>query len=177
MRVEDRRRVDEVVLLHEIGDSAAVHALARTSRAESRSTSNHRLHDIESRYISALPRNGLEGESDVSLRALSPSTELSTDILRLLTDELVLWHAVHLTKALSNKVYIFSMALYTAGDNEALSRGNIIHHELLHGARVDIANVVLKTEERHTKRFVAVSGSKEHILEVGGGIKLAKMLL
>ena len=89
----------------------------------------------------------------------------------------MLRHAVHLTKALSNKVYIFSMALHTTGDDEALSRGNIIHHELLHGARVDIANVVLKTEERHTKRFIAVGGSKEHILEVSGRIELAKVLL
>ena len=69
------------------------------------------------------------------------------------------------------------MALDTARDDEALFRGDVFHHELLHDASVDIANVVFKTEERHTKRFIAVSSSKEHVLHVSGRIKLAEVLL
>ena len=69
------------------------------------------------------------------------------------------------------------MALDTARDDEALFRGDVFHHELLHDASVDIANVVFKTEARHAESIVPVGGAEEQILVVGEGVVLAQVLV
>ena len=69
------------------------------------------------------------------------------------------------------------MALDTAGDDKTLFRRDGIHHELLHDSSIDIADVVLETEARHTEGLVAVGSAEEEILVVGEGVVLAQVIV
>ena len=135
------------------------------------------MHDVEGRDVTVLPGYRLEGERDVCLWALSPCAVFTTLVLRLLTSVSVLRHAVKFSKAFSNEVNVFTMALDTAGDDKALLRRDGIHHELLHDSGIDIADVVLETEARHTESLVAVGSTEEEILVVGEGVVLAQVIM
>lgn len=175
--VNRRCGVNKVVLLHQVGDGAAVHAFAWATRAESSGATNQSLHDVKGRNITILPGHGFESESNVSLRALSPGSVLTSNVLGLLTDILVLRDTMKLTKALSNEINILAMALDATGDDEAFLRRDIVHHELLHDTCVNVGDIVLKAEAGHAEGLVAVSSSEEHILVVGEGIVLAQVVV
>mmetsp|Transcript_16169 Transcript_16169/g.19205 ORF Transcript_16169/g.19205 Transcript_16169/m.19205 type:complete len:200 (+) Transcript_16169:937-1536(+) len=69
------------------------------------------------------------------------------------------------------------MALDTGGNDQNLLGGDVVHHELLHGAGVDVADVVLETEAGHAESLVAVGSSQEQVLIVREGIVLAQVLV
>ena len=82
-----------------------------------------------------------------------------------------------LAETLPYKVNVLTMALDTAGYNEALLWRYIVHHELLHNASVDVTDIVFETEARHTEGFVSVGSAEKQILIVGEGIVLAQVLV
>ena len=177
VRVDAGSGVNKVVLLHQVGDGTAVHALAWAARAEGGGLTDQGLHNIEGGDITVLPGDRLESERDVSLRALSPGAVLTTDVLGLLTGILMLRNTVELTKTLSDEVNVLTMALDTAGNNKSLLGGDSIHHELLHDAGIKVANVVLKTESWHTKSLVAVGSSEKEVLVVSVRVILAQVFV
>jgi len=111
--VDGRGGVDEVVLLHQVSDSTAVHTLAWTTRAESGGATDKSLHKVEGGGVLVLPGDGLEDERNVGLGALSPGSVLATDVDGLLASVLVLRNTMEFSKALSNEVDVLTMALDT----------------------------------------------------------------
>lgn len=175
MGVNGRSGVNKVVLLHQIGDGTAVHALAWTTRAESSGATDQSLHDVEGRNVLVLPGHGFKSKRNVGLRALSPGTVLTSDVLGLFTNILVFGNTMKLTKALSDEINVLAMALDTTGNDEALLGSDVVHHELLHNACINVSDVVLETETGHTEGLVAVGSAEEHVLVVGKWVILAQV--
>lgn len=177
MGVDARGRVNEIVLLHQVSDSTAVHALAWTTRAESGGLANQGLHDVEGGHVNVLPGDRLEGKRDVGLGTLSPCAVFSTNVLRLLASILVLGDTMELSEALSDEVNILTMTLDATGNDEGLLGSDAIHHELLHDTSVNVSDVVLETEAGHTEGLVSVGSSKEKVLVISEGIIVGQVLV
>ena len=88
---------------------------------------------------------------------------------------LLLGDSEEVSKTLLDKVNILAVVFDTAGDNEALLWGNVVHHKLLHDSGVDVANVGLESKRWHTESSVAISCSEEELLVVGEWIVLAQV--
>lgn len=164
VRVDSRGGVNEVVLLHQVGDSTAVHALAGTARAEGSGLTDEGLHEVEGMNALILPGSGLEDERDVGLRALSPGAVLATDVLSLFALVHMLGNTMELSETLAYEVNVLAMALDTRGNDEDLLGGDVVHHELLHHAGIEVGDVAFETEAGHTKRFVSVGSAEEEVL-------------
>jgi len=167
------------VLLHKVGNSSAVHALAGTTRGECGSRSNEGVHEIVSRDIFVVPWDGLEGEGDGGSGRLSPGSGFSTDVLSgssLVLLE-VLGNSEVVSKSFFDKVDVFSMVLDSRSDDEALLGGDVVHNELLEDTSVEVADVVLHSVSRHTEGVVTVSGTEEVLLVVGEGVVVGQVLV
>lgn len=170
--------INELVLLHEVGNSSAVHALAGTSRREGSSASNESVHEVEGRDVFVAPWDGLKSEGDGSSRRLSPGSGFTTNVLR--RGSLVLVHVLRYSKVVSksllHEVDVLSVVLDTRSDDEALLGGDVVHNELLEDAGIEVGDVVLHSVARHAKGVVTVGSSEEHLLLVSEWVKFSKML-
>jgi len=177
--VDGRGSINESVLLHKVGNSAAIHALAGTTGGESSSASDEGVHEVESGHILVVPWDGLEGEGDRGSGGLSPGSGLSTDVLRGLS--LVLLHMLGdgevISKSLLDEVNVLSVVLDTGSDDEALLGGDVVHNELLEDTGVEVADVVLQTVARHTQGVVTVGCAEEVLLVVGEGVVVGQVLV
>jgi len=177
--VDGRGSVNESMLLHEVGDSTAVHALTGTTGGESGSLSNEGVHEVEGRDIFVVPWDRLEGERDGSSGGLSPGSGLSTDVLRGLS--LVLVHVLGdsevISKSFLDKVDVLSVVLDTGSDDKALLGGDVVHNEVLEDTGIEVADVVLHSVARHTEGVVTVGCAEEVLLVVGEGVVVREMLV
>ena len=123
------------------------------------------------------PGDGLEGEGDAGLRGLSPSSVLTTDVLRWVTGVLVFGNSKHVAESLLHKVNVLAVVLDTRGDDEALAGSDVVHDELLKASGIEVSNVVLHAEVGHTKTVEAVGSSEHKLLVVSEGVILAHVFV
>ena len=139
--------------------------------------SNELVHDIVGMNILRLPWARLEGEGNVSGWGLGPGSVLSTDVLSLLSDEVVLWDWEEFSESLLNKVDVFLVVFDSTGNNKALSWGDVVHDELLKHSGVNVVHVAGKTKSWHTKGVVAISGSQQKLLLGGEWVELRQVVV
>mmetsp|Transcript_13721 Transcript_13721/g.21499 ORF Transcript_13721/g.21499 Transcript_13721/m.21499 type:complete len:490 (-) Transcript_13721:95-1564(-) len=176
VRVHSRGAVHEGVLLHKVSHSSAVHALAGSSGRESSGGADQLVHDVEDGNLSRLPGHGLESESDGSVGGLGPGAELTSDVLGGLSGEVVLGDGEELSDSLLDEVDVLLMVLDTGSNNEGLLGGDVVHNELLEHAGVDVVEVLLHAEARHTKGVVSVGSAEEVLLLGGPGVELGEVV-
>ena len=177
VRVDGRGGVNKVVLLHQVGDSAAVHSLSWATRAESGGGSDESVGDVESWDVGVCPGHRLEGQGDVGAWALSPGAVLSSNVLGSLTSVVLLWNSEHISEALLDEVNVLTMVLDTTGDDQALLWSDVLHDELLEDAGVKVLNVALKSHAWHAESPVTVGGSEEHLLDVCKWVVLGQVVV
>lgn len=156
VRVNRGRAVDEVVVLHEVRNSTAVHALAGATRAECGSAAQHGVGDMERGNVGVRPGYRFKSKRDLSIRCLSPSAGLTANVLGLLTGVEVLRDRQELAEALLNEVDIFSVVSDSGGNNEALLRRDVVHDELLEDAGIEVVDVAVQTEAGHAQSLDTV---------------------
>ena len=81
------------------------------------------------------------------------------------------------SKSLLNEVNILLVVLDTASNNQALLGSNIIHDELLDQASINVVEIALKTNARHAKSVITISGTEKEILILREGIILVEVLM
>ena len=85
--------------------------------------------------------------------------------------------AVEFAKSFSDEINILTMALDTTGNNEGLLGSDIVHHELLHHAGINVADVTLETKAGHAECLVTEGCTEEQVLVVGEGVVLKQVLV
>ena len=81
------------------------------------------------------------------------------------------------TQALLGEGHELVVALNAVGDDEALARRDIIHHEFLHETGIDITNVLLEAEARHAQTLHSVGSSQQRLGIVDEWVKLGEVVV
>lgn len=153
-----------------------MHSLARTAGGVGRGISEEVLHHEEGGLVAGVGRAGLEGEGDVGSGGLGPGSVLTTDVFRGSSLIVVLRNRQHFTESFLDEVNVLLMVLDARGNDEALSRGDVVHHELLHQTSINVVDVLGQTESGHTKSVVSVSSPLEQVLLRSKGIEFGEMV-
>lgn len=101
---------------------------------------------------------------------------LSTNVNGLLALVLVLRHGKHIAEALFDQLNELVMVLDSSSNNDALFGSDVVHHELLQHARIDITDVVSAALQRHTQGVVAVCSPAKKFLVPGEGVELMQVV-
>jgi hypothetical protein len=89
----------------------------------------------------------------------------------------LLWHWEQLSETLLYKINIFLMVLDSTGYNKTLSGSDIVHDEFLEHSRIDVVNVVLSAEARHTESVVTEGSSEKEFVILEEGVVVLEMMV
>ena len=160
------------MLLQDLFVSSGEETLASLGLVESSALAQDLSHDKRSDNIVMFPGNVLESKGDLGLWRFRPVSVFTTNVLRWLSLELVLWDGLEFTNALLNQLNKFLMVVDTRGNNQALVWSDVVHHEVLHGTGVDLTNLRFSAEAWHAEGVVAVGCSEKHFLVIHEGVEL-----
>ena len=132
---------------------------------------------MESSIVSMVPRDGLEGKSNIGLWGFSPCSVLSSEVNRGSSLIEVLWDWEELSESLLDKVNELSVILDSTGNNQALAWGDVVHNELLEKSSIDVVDVVLKSVSWHAQGVVPVSCSEKKLRVLGEGIVFVEVVM
>ena len=68
------------------------------------------------------------------------------------------------------------MVLDSACNDKAFLRSDVIHNKLLEHSSVNVVQVVLEAESRHTKGVIPVCSPEEELLVVGERVVMVQMV-
>lgn len=134
-------------------------------------------HDVVSWDIIGGPWARLESKSNASGWGLGPLSQFSSNILRSLSLEVVLWGWQQLTESLLDEINVFLMVLNSAGNNKAFTWGDIVHDEVLKKSGIDIVNILGDSKSWHTESVVSVGGSQQHLTRVSEWVEFGQVII